>query len=320
MKGDEGFTRPRCEGEQNTLFVCGDGTQSSVDGDLLIVAGGFGAAEFFKGDLVEFVLPIGLRGVGLRPECLWRGVGADDLLFSRAHVDLVDLFSVGRVGEGDVEFVGVVFCLSDAFTGGDGIAFGFDDGEFAVFVGQDVVGIKRTGFPAAALHFARRDAVFPLNFAFRDIAPAALTQGGVNQFGSGLGFVHGLHPLIFHISVLLIRLWEYISFFAFLRYIKAPLSYRTSPQMPKAWNFGGTLHLAKFTATLSQLETNISFTLQIRQLYRRTRALWVFGGQGGGAAKILKLPSKRPLQQTLLQLIHNSDLPLVNRFKFFSFF
>ena len=62
LKGDEGFAGPGGQSEKDALLFFGDGFHGVVDGDLLVIAHVFGAADIFKGDAVEFVAPVVLFG------------------------------------------------------------------------------------------------------------------------------------------------------------------------------------------------------------------------------------------------------------------
>lgn len=156
MEGDRRFARASGEGEENPIFVFGDGLQGVVDGDLLIVARRLRAADVFKGDGVEAFFPF-VGGEGLLPEFFGRGKIFDETFRACEHVDLINFFAVGGVGEGELKFLSVVFRLSDSLADFVLVALGFDDGELATFVNEDVIGDKRFAARAARLNFARRD-------------------------------------------------------------------------------------------------------------------------------------------------------------------
>ena len=56
---------------------------------------------------------------------------------------------------------------------------------------QHVVSLERFCAPSATFDASRTDEIFPPDVAALDHTPARRSQGGVDQFGSGLGFAHG---------------------------------------------------------------------------------------------------------------------------------
>jgi hypothetical protein len=157
---------------------------------VLVVAGFPGAAAVFKGDGGEAIAPEIFLAEGELPELVGSGVLGDVGFGSGVHVDLIDATTVGGVGEAGFEFFGVVFGLANTFGVGEVAFFGFDDGEFFAFVDEDIVGKFRCGTFAVAEEATGGDD-FAANPAVLNGAPASGFEGGVDEFGTGFGFVHG---------------------------------------------------------------------------------------------------------------------------------
>ena len=190
LEGDEGFARASGECEQDAFLVFGDGREDALDGDVLVIASGVRAAFVFVGHLGEAISPrIGL-GEGFCPEFLRRGKRRDLSFRAGLHVDGVDAGAVGRVGEAHRELAGVIFRLPDALSEGFGDRLGFDGGELGVAKFENIVRLERLAASAAPLDAAGADEVFAPDAGAFDHAPACGGQRGVDEFGSGLGFVH----------------------------------------------------------------------------------------------------------------------------------
>ena len=191
MEGDEGFAGAGGEGQQDAPPAVGDGFEHALDGDVLIVAAGVGAALVLERDGGEAVAPGVRLGEGHGPEFVGGGEAGSFAFAARFHVDGVDALAVGGIGEADGEAAGVFLGLADALGEGDVPGFGFDDGEPAVAVFEDVIRDERFGALSAAFDAAGGDGEFAPDAAAFDDAPARRFQGGVDVLGSGFGFVHG---------------------------------------------------------------------------------------------------------------------------------
>ncbi len=189
LEGDEGFAGAGSHGQQNSVTPFANGLQHMLNGVVLIVAGFPGAAAVFKGDVGEAIAPRIRFAVGGLPEIVGGGVLEDSAFGPGTHVDLVNADAVGGVGEAGFELLGVVFGLADAFGDGGIALFGFDYGEFVAAIDEHVVGIFGVG-AAAITDEATGGDDFAANAATLDEAPASSAEGGVNEFGTGFGFVH----------------------------------------------------------------------------------------------------------------------------------
>ncbi len=150
LEGDEGFAGAGGEGEEDAVLVVGDGVEDFFDGDVLVVAGEEITAAVFEGDGGEAVAPEVFVGEGFLPEFVGGGEAqwpGDFAFLAGFHVDGVEALAVGGVGEAELEFAGVVLGLGSAFGEELVPGFGFEDGEFGVFVFEDVIGDE--GFAAA---------------------------------------------------------------------------------------------------------------------------------------------------------------------------
>ena len=173
-------------------WFVGDGLQHPLDGDVLVVAALEVAALVLERHGGEAVAPGVLLGKGQVPEFVGRRDSAAVRLRSRLHVDAVDALAVGGVGEADGQLAGVVLGLRHALGQRLVPRLGLDDGELGVAIDQHVIGGERLAAPSVAFEAARRDGVFAPDAAAFDHAPARRFQCGVDMFGSGLGFVHGM--------------------------------------------------------------------------------------------------------------------------------
>ena len=201
LEGGVGLARARCHGEQDALFVVGDGIQHGVDGDFLIVAG-LAAAATVQGTQVELVAPFVLLGVGHLPQFLRRGElihkalgGRDDIVaigVFHAHVNLPDLVAVGGVSKADVQQLGIEFRLGDALGITLLVALGLDDRQFFLLVLEDVVSLLRVFVLRKRRHHARGDirTLLHEDFALRHLIPADVPQRRVNLLHSGCRLIH----------------------------------------------------------------------------------------------------------------------------------
>ncbi len=192
LEGDEGFSGSGGERQEDARFSGGDGLKHAIYSEILIIAALKETAFVFEGNGGEAVTP----GVGFRerggPEIIGRWV-ADHIAFPAVlHVDSVDALAVGGVGVADVHFEGVVLSLGEAFGQLLIPRLGFDDGEFVIAIDEDVIGGEGTGAAAEAFQVAECDVVFAENAAAFDDPPASFAEGGVDELGSGFGFVHEL--------------------------------------------------------------------------------------------------------------------------------
>ena len=191
LKGDEGLAGAGGEGEQDARLAGGDGFQHAVDGDVLVIAAGVGAAFVLKRNGGETVAPDVLLGVGLGPEFGGGRVAGQFALGALVHVDAVEALAIGGISETNREFPRVVLGLGDTEGEGFGPGFGLDDGEFGVAVDEDVIGDGRLAAAAVAFEAAEGDGVFAADAAAFDHAPTGRREGGVDMLGAGFGFVHG---------------------------------------------------------------------------------------------------------------------------------
>lgn len=197
LESDEGFAGSGGESEQNPVASGGNGIKNAVDGDFLIVARRLGAdPERLQ---IETIPPeIGI-GVSPLPQFFGGREMIDGMFFSRGHIHEVNFVAVSGVGEADVHQLRVFLGLRDAFKDGEFVLLGFDDGEFAPVVGQQVVDL---------LWFAALDAFHPsggddIGGLFGEnagvgidiLAPAGSLEFRVYLFQTGLRFVHA-SPLI----------------------------------------------------------------------------------------------------------------------------
>jgi len=195
LEGDEGLAGAGCQRQQDALFVRGDGCHGFVDRDLLIVAQFFRAAHIFIGHLIEFLEPVVLLAESQIPEFL-RGGEFEHIAFrTRLHVDLVDGFAVGGVGVSELQLLGVILGLGDAFPDRDLVRFGFDNRQFAPVVLKDIIGDQWFLATTPDHDTPGVDLVFTGDTAAWHNAPTRSTQLRFDSFGSGIGFVHGC-PLI----------------------------------------------------------------------------------------------------------------------------
>ncbi len=190
LEGNEGFARSGGEREQDALFVLGDGREDALDGDVLVIAARMRAAFVLIGHLGKAVAPRVRLGEGFCPEFLRRGKRRDLTLRAGLHVDAVDARAVGRVGEAHRELASVVFCLPDSLGEGFGNCLGFDSGELCAPKFEDIVRLERLAASAAPLDAAGADEVFAPDAGAFNHAPTCGSECGIDEFGSGFGFVH----------------------------------------------------------------------------------------------------------------------------------
>ena len=112
------------------------------------------------------------------------------------HVDGVDALAVGRVGVADRQLRGVVLGLADAFSQGFIPRLRFDGGQLRVAIFQNVVSLQRLAPPPVAFDTTKRNRVLTADSAAVNNAPARRCECGVDVFGSGFGFVHGVQWII----------------------------------------------------------------------------------------------------------------------------
>ncbi len=173
------------------MLVFGNRLQYALDGDVLVVTPWMRAAFIFVGNGGETVAPRICFGEGSCPEFVRRWVGGSFAFFGGLHINGVDAVSIGGVGVADGEFGGVIFRLSHALGESLVLCFCLDDGELGVAINQHIICDVRLAASSATFDAACCDAVFAEDSAALDDAPSCGLQRGVNQLGSGFGFVHG---------------------------------------------------------------------------------------------------------------------------------
>jgi hypothetical protein len=98
--------------------------------------------------------------------------------------------AVAGVGVADGQLACVLLGLAHAL--GQRLAFrlGLYHGQLGVAIDQHIIGDVRLAASPAPFDAAFGDAVFAEDSTALNNAPARRLQGGVNQLGSGFGFVH----------------------------------------------------------------------------------------------------------------------------------
>src|ERR1019366_1674400 len=99
--------------------------------------------------------------------------------------------AVGGIGVPDGKLPGVVLGLRHAFGEWFVPRLRLDDGELVIAIDEDVVGNEPLAAAPVACKAALGDLVLPRNAAALHHAPPRRLEGGIDVFGSGLGFVHG---------------------------------------------------------------------------------------------------------------------------------
>ena len=178
-------------------------SEGLVDGIVLVVARGPHAAAVLVGHVAQGLPPaVGGRSAAehLVPQVVGGGVGQrrDVALDAGAHVHAVQALAVGGVGDGGLQFLRVLLGLTQAVGHAGGVGLGLNHGQLLAAVGQDVVGPLVFFAPAVAGEAAGGQ-FLPLDPGALDggraRAPAGGLEGGVDQLGSGFGFVHFSLPL-----------------------------------------------------------------------------------------------------------------------------
>ena len=86
---------------------------------------------------------------------------------------------------------GVVLRLPDVFCQCFIPCLRFDRGQLRVAILQNLVSLQRLAPPPVAFDASERNRVFATNAADTSNTPGCRSEGGINVFGSGFGFVHG---------------------------------------------------------------------------------------------------------------------------------
>ena len=128
-------------------------------------------------------------GKDRRPEFIRAGVLADIAFLAGLHVDAIEADPIGGVGKAGVQIPGVFLGLADALGVWQIALLGFDDGQLVAVIGEHIVGNVLLGAFASPLEAAAGDD-FASHAAVCDDAPACIFEGGVDQLGAGVGFVH----------------------------------------------------------------------------------------------------------------------------------
>ena len=178
LEGDKGFACSSSEGEQNALLALCYALQDFANSRFLIVARLLRAVAVER-LFVQFVAPqIGLA-VDARPEFVGTGESVHEVFVKALAVHLVDVVSVGGVGETDTKHIGILLCLGHAFCITQFVALGFHDGEFHALVDEDIVG--SLGLSLLRLRdFPTRESVFGRDATSFHRSPASLFQFRVN--------------------------------------------------------------------------------------------------------------------------------------------
>ena len=109
------------------------------------------------------------------------------------HVDPVDAFAVGGIGEPRLQPLGIALGLAQAFGGGERLFLGLDHRQLLAAVNQHVIGNVLLAAPPAADQPPRRNHLAPHPAAVFH-APAGRAQGRVDQLGAGFGFIQRASP------------------------------------------------------------------------------------------------------------------------------
>ena len=192
LKGDERLAGAGGERQKNALLVGRDGFHCPLDGDVLKVAAGMGAALVLEGHGGEAVAPRDGLGEGQVPEFVRRGIARRLAFLAGLHVNAVNALAIGAIGVANGHDSGVVLGLRQALGQGLVPGLGFDDGELGVAIFENVVGDERLGTPTLAFEATESDLVFAADAAALDDTPACRFQRGIDVLGSGFGFVHGV--------------------------------------------------------------------------------------------------------------------------------
>jgi hypothetical protein len=141
LEGNDRLARPRGHRQKRPSAPLGDGLDSAVDGNFLVVAGrlaaqvirrrqdsfgGFGRKRFASGQA--------------RPKFRWRWEHTKFSLQPGDVIKLDDAVSVRGVGKIEPQYFGVLFCLLEAVTRRGVIGLGLDhcDGEIRT-IAKDVI-------------------------------------------------------------------------------------------------------------------------------------------------------------------------------------
>ena len=177
--------------QQDTLFVCCDGFQYTLDCDVLVVSARMRTAFVFKRNGGETVAPCICFGKGHPPQLVRRWVLRHFAFCTRFHIDAVNALSISCVREADLKLLGVVLRLSD--SGGQRLVpgFGFDGSKLGIAIDQYIVRGQSLASSAQTFEASWSDGIFSANATPFDDTPTRRGKRWIDVFGTGFGFVHG---------------------------------------------------------------------------------------------------------------------------------
>ena len=192
LKRDKGLARAGCQRQQHAVAALGQRGQRALNGNILVIAPLKIAALVLKRNGGQAVAPdIFHRESGL-PKRLRSGKSWQLALNARLHVNAVNPLAIGGIAKTDRELARVILGLAHAFGQLAQHRLGLNHGKLGVAVLQHIVGSQRRAALARTFEAAQRDGVLAPDAAALHHAPSGSGQQGIDQFGAGFGFVHGV--------------------------------------------------------------------------------------------------------------------------------
>ena len=193
MKCDRGFAGTSCKRQQYAVVTFTNRLQHGVNRVVLVVTRAPLTATIFKRDRCKLTAPKRFPAAGLAidvlPHLLRADIGIHFALDTGFHIDLVDADAIGRVGVAGLQVSGVAFGLIQPLGQRLFIGLGLDHSQLVVTVSQYVIRYAFLRSAPVADQATGRDDL-AIDTTAIHIAPACLTQGRVDQFCTGIGFVH----------------------------------------------------------------------------------------------------------------------------------